>query len=324
MPTTALGALSVPTTGSESGTWGSASLNPNFVALDGYGRGAVTLSLSTAASITLTAPSGSITPGAGPTQAQNFIIKLTGTLSGSPGITLPLPGYYIVENNCVGTAFVVALIPSAGVGGGFIYAPPGEPCHVYTDGTVIKYVNMGRVGSYVDLAVSSVPQWISGQSFPPYLLCDGTVYSSSIATALAAMIGSTFGGNGASTFGVPDLRNRVRVPVGNRITVAGGNFDGATLGAAGGAQSTSVLQGHLPSVNFNLAISDTRTFSVTALGPGGIGGPTSGAVTGAAPAALTVSATGGSIGGTAASGGSGNPLPTVPPALVAGITLIKT
>src|SRR4051812_11908803 len=101
MPTTALGALSVPTTGSESGTWGSASLNPNFVALDGVARGVQTVSLAAATTFTLSAPSGSITPGAGPTQAQNAILKFSGTLSGNAAITLPLPGYYIVKNNCV-------------------------------------------------------------------------------------------------------------------------------------------------------------------------------------------------------------------------------
>lgn len=321
MPNTPLKALSIPNTGDLPGTWGSAAINPDMTAIDGMLGGVVTLSLSTAASITLTAPAGGITPGAGPVQSQNAVIKLTGTLSGSPGITFPLPGYYIVENNCTVGSNVVALIPGAGPAGGFINAPPGEACHIYTDGFTIKYVNMGRVGSYLDLAASAVPAWISASNPLPYLLCDGTVYNVSSFTALGAQLGSTFGGNGATTFGVPDLRGRYRIPIdgtGARITSAGSGISGVTLGAAGGDQN-------MPSHTHVNTLSDpghTHTFftggALLGLAGGGANNaesyPPNGQATGSSTTGITLNNV------AAGAGASGN----VPPAMVAGITLIKT
>jgi microcystin-dependent protein len=79
----------------------------------------------------------------------------------------------------------------------------------------------------------------------PYLIKDGSIYSTSVYPALGALLGSTFGGNGITTFGVPDERNRMRVPVdtnpgsgfSNRITQAVSGINGTTMGASGGDQS---------------------------------------------------------------------------------------
>ena len=90
-PTTVNKALIVPTTGDLSGTWGSAALNPDFTAIDGMFGGVVTVSL-TNANVALTAPSGSVTAGAGPFQQQNAIIKFSGTLTGNCTITFTLHG----------------------------------------------------------------------------------------------------------------------------------------------------------------------------------------------------------------------------------------
>jgi microcystin-dependent protein len=46
-----------------------------------------------------------------------------------------------------------------------------------------------------------------------YLLCDGTVYNISTYPTLGALLLSTYGGNGTTTFGVPDLKQRI--PVGS-------------------------------------------------------------------------------------------------------------
>src|ERR1700761_2762294 len=107
MPTTVNIALNIPATGDLVGTWGSAAINPDLSAIDGFLGGVQTVSVSNAP-ITLTAPTGSITPSAGPTQAQNAVLRISGTLTANVKITLPLPGYYIVEN-LIGlpTSFVV-------------------------------------------------------------------------------------------------------------------------------------------------------------------------------------------------------------------------
>ena|ERR1700722_5647206 len=61
-------------------------------------------------------------------------------------------------------------------------------------------------------------QWVGecrsiGFSFAPdgWLLCDGSLYPIQQFEALYALIGTTYGGDGASTFAVPDMRGRVPV-----------------------------------------------------------------------------------------------------------------
>jgi microcystin-dependent protein len=52
-----------------------------------------------------------------------------------------------------------------------------------------------------------------GFNFPPrgYAFTDGQILSISENTALFSLLGTTFGGDGRSTFGLPDLRSRVAV-----------------------------------------------------------------------------------------------------------------
>src|SRR2546430_13573771 len=99
--------LSLPSRGSNAGVWDSP-VNNDFNSLDGWLGGATSISLSSS-NVTLTKPTGTATPGAGPTQAENAVIKLTGTLSANIVLTLPLPGKYIVKNSCtVGAVYVQA------------------------------------------------------------------------------------------------------------------------------------------------------------------------------------------------------------------------
>ena len=93
---------------------GIAALNPDFVAVDGYLAGVQTISVASTP-ITLTSPVGfTPTPGGGPTQAQNAVIKFTGVLSGNVTVTLPLPGMITVHNLTTGS-FVLAFV-GAGAG----------------------------------------------------------------------------------------------------------------------------------------------------------------------------------------------------------------
>lgn len=69
-------------------------------------------------------------------------------------------------------------------------------------------------------------------------------------------VGTRYGaGDGSTTFNVPDLRGRtvfaldnLNGSAANRITVAGGNFDGTVLGGTGGAQNQTLTQAQLPAV----------------------------------------------------------------------------
>ena len=101
MPNDPLKGLNTPNTGDLSGAWGTAAVNPNFTVVGGYLGGVQTVSL-TNANVSLSISTGvigtgSITPGAGPVQAANAVLKFSGTLTGNCDITFPCPGYWIVE-----------------------------------------------------------------------------------------------------------------------------------------------------------------------------------------------------------------------------------
>jgi microcystin-dependent protein len=76
----------------------------------------------------------------------------------------------------------------------------------------------GPTGSIIAFAGSS-------SSLPSgYLLCDGTQYSCTTYAALCAVIGSTWGGDGSTTFNVPNLRGRFPLGAGQGTTA----YNGAT------------------------------------------------------------------------------------------------
>lgn len=250
MPFTTNTILNVPNTGDLVGIWGSAAVNPDFNAIDGYLGGVQTLSVSSA-NIALTAPSvGSPTPSGGPTQAQNAVLRFTGTLTVNVQVTLPLPGYYIVENLTSASAQV--LILRAAGSGEVICIDRGDVQHVYNDGTNVRFVNMGRVG-HIEMwaGLSSMPAWVTLCTKRPFLLCDGAVYNFSDYPYLGARLGSSFGGNGSTTFGVPDLRGRQPLPydgTGTRITTAVCGINGQTIGAAADNQGVTLLATQIPSI----------------------------------------------------------------------------
>lgn len=239
-PTTVSKQFIVPLTGDLVGSWGTSALNLNFVALDGILGGFAAIALSSATTIALSVATGSITPSAGPTQSQNALLRFSGTLTGTATIQFTMPGFYIIENKCTVGAFSVNLAPSAGTGNS-IGAPPGQKVYVFYDGTSMDYVDMPAVGSALDLhGLTALPAWMQACTVLPYLIKDGTIYTSSIYPALGAQLGSTFGGNGITTFAVPDERSRIRLPVDTgttgRVTAAVSGINGTTMGAAGGSQ----------------------------------------------------------------------------------------
>jgi microcystin-dependent protein len=337
-PTTANIGLIVPNTGDLVGAWGTAAINVNWQAVDGYIGGVLTLSLSVATTITLTTASASLTPGAGPYQSANSIVELSGTLTGNQILQIAQPGIYRVLNGCtVGTSYV-QVKPSVGTGLA-VGIPDGELWHVHFDGTNCRLLGLPHVGAFLDLCAATSPAWLNAFSVAPYLLCNGATYSTATFPALSARLGSTFGGNGVTTFGVPDFQNRYFIPMdfggNNRLTNAGSGIDGAVFGAAGGSQA---LQQH----------NHTATSSVTdpghqhipfnsdangpALGAGQyvnwlrngtndyeLGGsntlPTLG-LSGSTTSGISVS----TQNATAGSGSSGN----IPPGLVGGLRFLKT
>jgi microcystin-dependent protein len=69
-----------------------------------------------------------------------------------------------------------------------------------------------------------------------YALCNGATVNISQNTALFSLIGVTFGGNGSTTFMLPNLQGRVVV----------GQGPGSTMGATGGAATVALTTANLP------------------------------------------------------------------------------
>ena len=316
--TTSNVALSVPLRGSDPGTW-DIPMNGNSSALDGFLGGVQTISL-TNAPVALTAPTGSITPSAGPTQSQNRVLKFTGTLTANVPVTLPLPGEYTIQNLTVGNYYVTFNAAGAGY---IVSTPQGSVMHVFCDGTNVWLVKNQIPGALTFLGgVSAAPSWVNACTVPPYLLCDGTIYNYSSYPALGNLYGASFGGNGITTFGVQDLRGRVPLAydsTGTRITSGGCGINGAQLGAAQDKQTNTLLTTNLP------PYTPSGTVATTISG-GYLGGNT---ILNAAggnqafagnPQAIVASST---FTG-AAQGGSSTPVNNVQPSQVAGIWIVAT
>jgi microcystin-dependent protein len=74
--------------------------------------------------------------------------------------------------------------------------------------------------------------------------CDGTVLPISTNDALYALIGTTFGGDGQTTFAVPDLRSRVPIHQGQ-----GAGLPAYTIGETGGTESVTLVVTQTPAHN---------------------------------------------------------------------------
>lgn len=82
--------------------------------------------------------------------------------------------------------------------------------------------------------------------------CHGQIISIAENTALFSLLGTTYGGNGQTTFALPDLRGRV--PVG---TGQGPGLSFITLGEVAGQQTHTLIITEMPSHNHTVnAVSD--------------------------------------------------------------------
>jgi len=319
--TTNLG-LYIPTRGSDVGTWDLPE-NANDSATDSLFANVATISL-TNANVTLTTPPNSGASWSGPYQSQSAILKFTGTLTGNCVITLPRPGFFVVDNQCTVGSFYVRLGSSSP--GKYITAPPGYATHVYCDGTDVKYINLAPVASeFFLIGATQLPAWMTACSTLPYLIQDGSVYNYSDYPALGNMLGSTFGGNGITTFAVPDARNRTRVSVDTnpgsgptlRLTAGSAGFNGQSIAAAGGDQN---LVSHAHSItDMQHSHSATTTAGVVQLILTGYGSFSGG---GNQAGSVTVNPSFTGITGTNAAGAGGSQ--NVQPTIVSGLALIKT
>jgi microcystin-dependent protein len=82
-----------------------------------------------------------------------------------------------------------------------------------------------------------------GGNFAPrgYAFCNGQILSIAQNTALFSILGTTYGGNGQTTFALPDLRGRVPVGFGQ-----GPGLSSRTLGETIGTETVTLTANEIP------------------------------------------------------------------------------
>jgi microcystin-dependent protein len=194
----------------------------------------------------------------------------------------------------------------------------------------MDFVDRHLPGTALDLhGATTYSPWMNACTIKPYLIKDGTVYTASIYPALAQLLGSTFGGNGITTFAVPDERARARIGLdvninqafSNRLTAGGSGINGTTMGAVGGSEflqshshtNTLTDLGHIHGPDANVTSLNTGGGSgANRFGPSPGGIPQFSTVSSTTGISVTVNATG--------AGGSQNMIP----AIVSFLPLIAT
>jgi microcystin-dependent protein len=88
-----------------------------------------------------------------------------------------------------------------------------------------------------------------GFNFAPrnYATCDGQLLAISQNTALFSLLGTTFGGNGTTTFALPDLRGRVPIHQGS-----GSGLTSRTMGEMSGEEAHTLTSAEMPAHSHSL------------------------------------------------------------------------
>lgn len=169
------------------------------------------------------------------------------------------------------------------------------------------------------VAVSSVPQVFAGPrtSAPPSMLmsaepilgsigifagnfaprgwafCNGQLLSIAQNTALFSLLGTTYGGNGQTTFALPNLQGRTPIHAGQ-----GSGLSNRNLGEQGGTESHTLMVGEIPAhahaLNANSAVGTTDTAAGNVIAKNAAGVPQFSAAPDSPMAASSIGATGGS------------------------------
>ena len=95
---------------------------------------------------------------------------------------------------------------------------------------------------------------LAGFTYAPvgWAVCDGRILRVQDYTALFSIIGNAYGGDGQTTFALPDLRGRVPVCAG-----AGRGMPPVSLGQKDGQETVALAEGHMPAHAHSVAAGTT-------------------------------------------------------------------
>ena len=83
-----------------------------------------------------------------------------------------------------------------------------------------------------------------------HALCDGQLLAVAQNDALFSLLGTIYGGDGRTTFGLPDLRGRVPIHAGQ-----GPGLSNRRLGNKGGLEAVTLAEAHMPAHSHRLQAS---------------------------------------------------------------------
>jgi microcystin-dependent protein len=104
-------------------------------------------------------------------------------------------------------------------------------------------------------------------NYPPkgWAFCNGQIMSLQQNQALFALLGTTYGGNGQNTFGLPNMQGRVAMHLGGNL--------GLVIGQVGGEQTHTLLTTEMPAHSHQAQSGGTGV--ATALSTGNVPGQSS-------------------------------------------------
>ena len=126
--------------------------------------------------------------------------------------------------------------------------------------------------------IGAVVPWPCDFAPRGWAFCHGQTLSISSNTALFSLIGTTYGGDGQTTFGLPDLRSRIPIGIGQ-----GPGLSSRVLGEQAGTESITIAANNMPTIGQTVSIVKNRA----------VGTATTGVVEGRIDATRSLTVTGG-------------------------------
>lgn len=91
-----------------------------------------------------------------------------------------------------------------------------------------------------------------------WALCNGQLLAIQQNQALFSLLGTTFGGNGTTTFALPNLQGRIPIGMGQ-----GPGLSNYVLGQQGGAENVTLLTSNLPAHTHTVFVNNTTANSTS-------------------------------------------------------------
>lgn len=108
----------------------------------------------------------------------------------------------------------------------------------------------------MDTYLGTIVPFIGNYAPQDWAICDGSTLQIAQNAALYSLLGTTYGGDGKTTFKLPDLRGRVSVGANSANTAY-------VLGKTGGSETVALTTTQMPAHNHNINVNATQVPSTS-------------------------------------------------------------